>query len=140
MTYLTIADGKIEIRADRGASPLAFATAYEAARWLHDHNISKWMESSSMCFGTESGWHRDDAGAELEAELEVLKRAFPKRRYPFVVELTERDHSTILAALRTFTDVRAECGGDLPDDILDIATNGGTHANALTAPQGKEIA
>lgn len=33
----------------------------------------------------------------------------------------------ILAALRLYQQVHDQTGGDIPDDILDIATNGGSH-------------
>ena len=38
--------------------------------------------------------------------------------------LSPRDLATVLAALRCLQQVLAECGGDLPDDLLNIATDG----------------
>ncbi|RFC64747.1 hypothetical protein [Mesorhizobium denitrificans] len=41
------------------------------------------------------------------------------------ISAEERD--TILAALRVYQQVYDQTGGDLPDDILAIATNSGAH-------------
>lgn len=41
------------------------------------------------------------------------------------ISAEERD--TILAALRVYQQVYDQTGGDLPNDILAIATNGGPH-------------
>ena len=41
------------------------------------------------------------------------------------ISTDERD--IILASLRLYQHVYEETGGDIPDDILDIATNGGSH-------------
>lgn len=40
-------------------------------------------------------------------------------------KLNQRQHATVLAALRCYQQVLDETSGDLPDDLLDIATNGG---------------
>ena len=41
------------------------------------------------------------------------------------ISTEERD--IILAALRLYQHVHDETGGDIPDDILSIATDGGSH-------------
>lgn len=40
--------------------------------------------------------------------------------------LTDREHATVLAALRCLQQVDSECAGDIPEDLQDIASNGGT--------------
>lgn len=77
MTFLTINQGKIEIHADISAigasADFVTGNAYEAARWLFDHGIYEWMNSSSMDFATDDGWHRDDACQEVTDELNKLR-------------------------------------------------------------------
>lgn len=46
-----------------------------------------------------------------------------------------KEQSLILAALRCFEQVRAQCSGDLTEDLLDIATNSGKH----DAPESDDI-
>jgi len=41
-------------------------------------------------------------------------------------KLSGAELATVLAALRVYQQVLDECAGDLPDDILDIATDGGS--------------
>jgi hypothetical protein len=39
--------------------------------------------------------------------------------------LNEREHATVIAALRCFEQVSEQCGGDLTEDLADLATVGG---------------
>lgn len=43
------------------------------------------------------------------------------------VSISPPERDMILAALRLYQQVHDQTGGDLPDDILDIATNGEAH-------------
>lgn len=41
--------------------------------------------------------------------------------------ISTQERDIILASLRLYQHVHNETGGDVPEDILDIATNGGSH-------------
>lgn len=56
------------------------------------------------------------------ANAEIRTHLFTPMRYA----LDARERATVLAALRCYQQVRAECGGDIPDDLQDIADDGGT--------------
>lgn len=79
--FLIIKGGRIEVHADISdhEAPAVFATdrADEVARWLHDHGISDWTNSSSMDFSSEYGWPQDGAAGEVSAEFDKLKTAEP---------------------------------------------------------------
>lgn len=44
-----------------------------------------------------------------------------------MTELTAVERNTVLAALRCFQEVVEATNNELPDRLLDIATNGGAH-------------
>jgi hypothetical protein len=44
-----------------------------------------------------------------------------------ILAVSPEERNTILAALRAYQQVSEQCAGDLPDDLYDIATNGGAH-------------
>lgn len=70
--------------------------------------------------------------AELIAQLpeDVRKLVEPRPLPPREpgAQLTPRELGTVLAALRCYQQVRGECAGDVPDDLADIATDGGAFA------------
>jgi hypothetical protein len=81
MAYLKINAGKIEITTGWADTPdFATDSAYEAARWLYDADITDWSNSSSMDFSDEDGWPTKNAGDEVIAQYERIIAAERKRR------------------------------------------------------------
>jgi len=71
-TFLSVSAGKL--RVEHLEEVTMFDTAKAAAGWLYAKGITEWMESSSMHYGKEDGWHLDDVGEEVGTALAALTR------------------------------------------------------------------
>lgn len=76
-TFMTITLGKIAIHKDVDAKLVGipdFVTdsAYEAARYIYDHKINDWTNSSTMDVAKDYGWPRNNAADEVMEELAKL--------------------------------------------------------------------
>lgn len=77
-------------------------------------------ETGPTCIDEISAW--SSAMEHWFANAEIRTHVFTPKRYA----LDNSEHATVLAALRCYQQVRAASGGDIPDDLQDIADNGGT--------------
>lgn len=78
------------------------------------------------CESFISGFEDDDAQKGVRALLADIRKAIDGNPAPAARPFDEQELATVLAALRCYQQVRSQCGGDIPEDLQDIADNGGT--------------
>jgi hypothetical protein len=62
-----------------------------------------------------------------EGEVKVVKLGPAPAPYHRETYLRQNEIDTVLASLRCYQQVYDTCAGDMPDELLKIATNGGLH-------------
>lgn len=92
--------------------------AEDWARWRRNADTVEWFETGDVSTYDDTEIMEDEA--EEVGPDETVDAAESRFLAP-----AERD--TILAALRRWQQMLEQTGGALPNDLLDIATNGGTH-------------
>lgn len=77
------------------------------------------------CESFISGFEDDPDQEGIPALLADIREAIAGKPAPAARPFDAQELATVLAALRCYQQVRSQCGGDIPEDLQDIADNGG---------------